>query len=108
MSLKVIVFFLLSVALVIFTVQNQILINIRFLEWELKDIPLFMVLIAGLIFGFLLALMLQLPRIMRLKRELKNVINELENDNVVAEPDEEITSEGISMGKDYKGGFFSE
>lgn len=108
MSFKVIVFFLLSVALVIFTVQNQILINIRFLEWELTDIPLFMVLIAGLVFGFLLALMLQLPRIMRLKRELKNVINELENDNAVAEPDEEITSEGISMGSDYKGGFFNE
>ena len=108
MSFKVIVFFLLSVALVIFTIQNQILINIRFLEWELKDVPLFMVLIAGLVFGFLLALMLQLPRIIRLKRELKKVINELENDHAVAEVDEEITSEGISMGSDYKGGFFSE
>jgi uncharacterized integral membrane protein len=108
MSLKVIVFFLLSVALVIFTVQNQILINIRFLEWELKDIPLFMVLIAGLVFGFFLALMLQLPRILRLKKELKSVINELENDNAIAEPDEEVNSEGISMGSDYKGGFFNE
>ena len=108
MSGKVIVFFILSVLLVIFTYENQISIDIRFLQWELKEVPLVMVLIAGLIFGFLLALMLQLPTIIRLKRELKKVINELENDNVVADADEDITSEGVSMGSDEKGGFFNE
>lgn len=108
MSGKVIVFFVFSVLLVIFTIQNQLMINIRFLEWELKEVPLVMVLIAGLIFGFLLAMMLQLPTILRLKKELKKVINELENDNVVADADEDINSEGISMGSDYKGGFFNE
>ena len=108
MSGKVIVFFVFSVLLVIFTFQNQLLIDIRFFKWELTEVPLVMVLIAGLIFGFLLAMMLQLPTIIRLKRELKKVINELENDNAVADSDEEITSEGISMGKDYKGGFFNE
>lgn len=108
MSGKVIVFFVFSVLLVIFTFQNQLLIDIRFFKWHLTDVPLVMVLIAGLIFGILLAMMLQLPTIIRLKRELKKVINELENDNAVADSDEEITSEGISMGKDYKGGFFSE
>lgn len=108
MSGKVIVFFVFSVLLVIFTFQNQLVINIRFLEWELKDVPLVMILIAGLIFGFLLAMMLQLPTILRLKKELKKVINELENDNVVADADEDVNSEGISMGSDYKGGFFNE
>ena len=108
MSGKVIVFFILSILLIIFTIQNELLINIRFFKWEMTDVPLVMVLIAGLIFGFLLAMMMQLPRIMRLKRQLKEVINELENDNAVADKDDDITSEGIRMGSDYKGGFFNE
>ena len=108
MSGKVIVFFILAALLIIFTVQNELLINIRFFKWEMTNVPLVMVLIAGLIFGFLLALMTQLPRIMHLKRQLKDVINELENDNVVADKDDDITSEGIKMGSDYKGGFFNE
>ena len=108
MSGKVIVFFILSVLLIIFTFQNELLINIRFFKWEMTDVPLVMVLIAGLIFGFLLAMMMQLPRIMKLKRELKQVINELENDNAVAESDDDVTAEGIKMGSDYKGGFFNE
>ena len=108
MSGKVIVFFILSVLLIIFTIQNELLINIRFFKWEMTDVPLVMVLIAGLIFGFLLALMTQLPKILQLKRQLKDVINELENDNAVADKDDDITAEGIKMGSDYKGGFFNE
>ena len=46
---------------------------------------------------------------MKLKKELKDVISELESPKQVeADSDEEITSEGISMGSDYKGGFFNE
>jgi len=108
MSGKVIVFFILSVLLIIFTIQNHLLINIRFFHWEITDVPLVLILVAGLIFGFLLALMMQLPRIMKLKRELKKVINELENDHAVADKDDDITEEGIKMGSDYKGGFFNE
>lgn len=109
MSGKVVIFFILSVLLIIFTIQNQLLINIRFFKWEMTDVPLVLVLIAGLIFGFLLALMMQLPKIMKLKRELKSVIDELENPTKIeAGSDEEVTEEGISMGSDYKGGFFNE
>lgn len=109
MSGKVIVFLALLVLLIIFTIQNQLLIDIRFFKWEIEEVPLVVVLIAGLIFGFLLALMMQLPKIMKLKKELKSVINELESPkHVEADIDEEITSEGISMGSDYKGGFFNE
>ena len=109
MSGKVVVFFILSVLLIIFTVQNQLLINIRFFKWEMTEVPLVLVLVAGLIFGFLLALIMQLPRIMKLKRELKNVIDELENPKKIeADSDEDETSEGVSMGSDYKGGFFNE
>lgn len=109
MSGKVIAFFILSVLLIVFTIQNQLLIDIKFFHWKMTEVPVVLVLIAGLIFGFLLALMMQLPKIMRLKRELKNVIRELENPKRIdADLDEEVTSEGISMGSDYQGGFFNE
>ena len=109
MSWKTIVFTILAVLLVIFTIQNRLLINLRFLDWEIKDVPLFAVLISGLIFGYLLALMLHLPRIIKLRRELKKVVRELEkSEEIVADKDEEVTSEGVSMGKDYEGGFFNE
>ena len=109
MSWKTIVFTILAVLLVIFTIQNQLLINLRFIDWELKDVPLVAVLIFGLVFGFLLALMLQLPRIIKLRRELKKVVRELEkSEEIVADKDEEVTSEGVSMGSDYEGGFFNE
>ena len=109
MSWKVITFLILTVLLVIFTVQNQLLLNIKFIHWEMKDVPVVYVLLFGLIFGFLLSMMIQLPTIMRLRRDLKKVVKELEkSDNIVADKDEVVDSEGVSMGSDYKGGFFNE
>jgi len=109
MSWKVIVFLVLSVLLVIFTVQNQISIDIKFFHWEIIEVPVVYVLLFGLIFGFLLASMMQLPRIIKLKRELKKVVRELEeSEEIVPEKDEVVDSEGVSMGSDYKGGFFNE
>jgi len=109
MSWKVITFLILTVLLVIFTVQNQLLLNIQFIHWEMKDVPIVYVLLFGLIFGFLLSMMIQLPTIMRLRRELKKVVRELEkSEEIVADKDEVVDSEGVSMGSDYKGGFFNE
>ena len=109
MSWKVIVFFILAVLLVIFTVQNQILLNLKFFHWEITDVPVVYILLSGLIFGFLLASMMQLPRILKLKRELKKVVTELKkSEEIVATKDELVDSEGVSMGSDYKGGFFNE
>ena len=109
MSWKSVVFTILAVLVIIFTIQNQLLINLKFLSWELTDVPLVVVLIFGLVFGFLLALILQLPRIIKLRRELKKVVRELEkSDQIKADKDEEVTSEGVSMGSDYQGGFFNE
>ena len=109
MSGKVIIFFVLAVLLTIFTFQNQIQINIKFLHWEIADVPLVVVLLSGLIFGFLLAMMMQLPRIIKLKKELKKVVTELEkSEQIEADKDEDVNSEGVSMGSEYKGGFFNE
>jgi uncharacterized integral membrane protein len=109
MSWKVILFLILLVLLVIFTVQNQIVLNIQFLHWELKDVPVIYILLFGLVFGFVLSMIIQLPTIMRLRRELRKVMREIEESEKI-EPDhsEVVDSEGISMGKDYKGGFFNE
>jgi uncharacterized integral membrane protein len=109
MSWKVIVFFILAVLLVIFTVQNQILMNLKFFQWEITDVPVVYILLSGLIFGFLLASMMQLPRILKLKRELKKVVTELKkSEEIIATKDELVDSEGVSMGSEYKGGFFNE
>ncbi len=109
MSGKVIVFFVLAVLLTIFTFQNQIQINIKFFHWEIIDVPLVVVLLSGLIFGFLLAMMMQLPRIIKLKKELKKVVTELEkSEEIVADKDEDVNSQGVSMGSEYQGGFFNE
>ena len=67
------------------------------------------VLVFGLIFGFLLAMMMQIPTILKLRRELRKVIREIESSEKI-EPvkDEEGGSGDVSMGNDYKGGFFNE
>jgi len=109
MSWKVITFLILTVLLVIFTVQNQLLLNIKFIHWEMEDVPVVYVLLFGLIFGFLLSMTIQLPTIIKLRRDLKKVVHELEkSEEIVADKDEVVDSEGVSMGSDYKGGFFNE
>lgn len=109
MSWKVIIFLILTVLLVIFTVQNQLLLNIKFIHWEMVDVPVVYVLLFGLIFGFLLSMMIQLPTIIRMRRELRKVVRELErSEEIMADKDEVVDSEGVSMGSDYKGGFFNE
>ncbi|MFY9151546.1 MAG: LapA family protein [Prolixibacteraceae bacterium] len=109
MSWKSITFTIFLVLIIIFTVQNHILIDIKFITWEIPGIPLVVVLLFGLIFGFLTAMMMELPRIIKLKRELKRVVQELEaSEKIVADNDEDVNSEGVSMGSDYNGGFFNE
>lgn len=109
MSWKVVIFLLLATLLVTFTVQNQLLLDIKILKWELTEVPVIYVLISGLIFGFLLSAIIQLPTILRLRRELRNVVRELEeSEHIEPVHEEDGSSEDVSMGKDYKGGFFNE
>jgi uncharacterized integral membrane protein len=109
MSWKTIFFLILSVLLVIFTVQNHILINLRFFNYEINEVPVVYVLLSGLVFGFLLASIMQLPRILKLRRELNRVVKELEeSEDISPINSEEDHPEGVSMGKDYEGGFFNE
>lgn len=110
MSWKTVTFLILLILLIIFTVQNHILINLRFFTWEILDVPLVYVLLFGLIFGFLLASIMQLPRILKLRRELKRVVKELEESEKITPSGngDDDNPEGVSMGSDYEGGFFNE
>ncbi len=109
MTWKTFTFLVLLVLLIVFTVQNHILINLRFFTWELIDVPLVYVLLFGLIFGFLLASIMQLPRILKLRRELKRVVKELEeSEKITPSANDDDNPEGVSMGSDYEGGFFNE
>lgn len=109
MSWRTILFTIIAVLLVIFSIQNHITVSLKFLSWELNEVPLVFVLLGGFIFGFLLAQILQMPRIYKLKRELKNARRDLENAKPkVTEPDKIAKTEDTSMGSDYQGGFFND
>jgi uncharacterized integral membrane protein len=109
MSWKTVAFLILSALLIVFTVQNHILIDLKFFKWELIEVPLVYVLLFGLIFGFMLASIMQLPRILKLRKELRRVVKELEeSEKISPEHGEDDNPEGVSMGSDYKGGFFNE
>lgn len=107
MNWRTILFTIIAVLLVIFTIQNPIQVSLKFLSWELNNVSLVFVLLGALIFGFFMAQILQMPRIFKLKRALKKALRDLENSkNQVSEPDKKDLSEGVSMGDDYEGGFF--
>ncbi len=107
---KIIVFLVLAVLLLIFTLQNAILVTIKLLFWEIKDVRLVYILIVGLMLGFLLALIMPFLKRSKLNQELKRMSRESgisgETKEDLDPDDEEVTSEGVSMGSDYKGGFF--
>jgi lipopolysaccharide assembly protein A len=109
MSIKVIIYLIFAALVAIFTYQNQILIDIRFLQWEIINVPLFVILLIGIICGFFLDLIFQRSRIIQLKRELKKVVVDLKRSEEI-EPmsEDKVDTEGVSMGRDYKGGFFTE
>jgi len=77
MSIKVFIYLIFAALVAIFTYQNQILIDIRFLQWDITNVPLSVILVIGVICGFFLDLIFQRAKIVRLKRELKKVVVDL-------------------------------
>ncbi len=71
MSAGIIIVLILALLLVIFTLQNTVLINLNVFFWELTDVPLVLALIICLISGFLIAFFLYFPKIWRLKAKIK-------------------------------------
>ena len=71
MSAGIIIILLLALLLVIFTLQNTVLISLNLLFWEIHDVPLVLALIICLILGFTVALAFYTPKIWKLKSKIK-------------------------------------
>lgn len=118
MQAVIILFLILAVLLVIFTLQNQMEVGIQLFFWEIKDVPLVLLIIACLVLGYLLAAIYFYPRLWKSKRELKKLIRfnkelkELhEMDHPEKEKTEEVTDpEGIELDDDEEddSSFFKE
>jgi len=71
MSAGIIIILLLALLLVIFTLQNTVLISVNVLFWRLTEVPLVLALIICLIIGFLVAILFYSPKIWRLKSRIR-------------------------------------
>jgi uncharacterized integral membrane protein len=68
----------LAVLLVIFTLQNQEKVTLKFFFWTIHEIPAALLLVITLLLGYLIPYMLLIPRIWKLKSELKRTRMEKE------------------------------
>lgn len=73
MSAGVIILLVLALLLVIFTLQNTVLISLNVFFWKLTDVPLVLALIVCLIFGFLIAFLLYSGKILKLKARIREL-----------------------------------
>lgn len=107
MNWKTILIIIISALLITFTIQNSVVVSLKFLVWEITGIPLVLVLISGLVSGYIIAALIKMPKIFSLKRELNSVTRELE-ELKKAETEDSDNKGDVSMGKYHHGGFFSE
>ncbi len=106
MSVGIIILLILALLLVIFTLQNSVLISLKLFIWELSDVPLVLALIVTLILGFLVAGSIYYPKIWKLKSKIKEqqkLINEKEMID-----QEGIHPEGIEISGGSDKGFFND
>jgi len=108
MSAGIIILLILALLLVIFTLQNTVLISLKVFFWELTDVPLVLALIVCLISGFLIAFFLYSPKIWRLKtkvREQQKLLSRLRTEKTTYELDAD--SDDIEITGDDGDSFFS-
>lgn len=102
MSAGIIVLLILALLLVIFTLQNTVLITLNVFFWKITDVPLVLTLIICIILGAILALSFAYPKLWKLKGQLKEKqkkINALESSQVHAP--EKTHIEGIEITDQY-------
>lgn len=96
MSAGIIILLLLALLLVIFTLQNSMPIDIKFLLWQFSEVPFVLTLLICVLIGFIAAVIVNYPKIWRLKSTVKSLQKEL--NNLKAELDEEENHpEGVKM-----------
>ncbi len=74
MQLIIIIILVLAVLLVIFTLQNSIEITLHIFFWEIANVPLVLVLICCVIFGYIIAAIYFYPRLWKTKKEYNQLI----------------------------------
>ncbi len=67
-----------AVLLVVFTLQNQEKVGVRLFFWNVKNIPLALLIIICLLLGYLIPYISLLSRVWRLKKELKQTREEVD------------------------------
>lgn len=98
MSVGIILLLILALLLVIFTLQNTVLISLKIFFWEVTDVPLVLTLIICIIAGAILAFALTYPKIWKLKGQLKETqkrLTKLEEQN--SEALESPHAEGVEI-----------
>jgi uncharacterized integral membrane protein len=65
--------FIFAIIIMVFSLQNLMAVNVRFIIWESRDIPLALVITGSAFLGALLTFMLGLMRSYKLKRNIKNL-----------------------------------
>ena len=103
--------------LVIFTLQNSIEITLHIFFWEIANVPLVLVLICCVIFGYIIAAIYFYPWLWKTKKEYNQLIKfneelkELHDLNHVEnETEEELNPEGVEFDDedDENDSFFKE
>lgn len=72
---------ILGIILVVFALQNAISVSVKFLVWQIPEIPLVLLLLSAILIGVILSALSSYPAKQRLKKEkrkLKERIDELE------------------------------
>ena len=77
MTAGIIIILLLALLLVIFTLQNSVAIDVKLLFWQLDQVPLVLTLLICIIIGFIIAMILNYPKVWRLKSTIKSLQKEL-------------------------------
>ena len=73
MQIAIIFILILAILLVIFTLQNSVVITIHAFFWEINNVPLVLLLLVCIIIGYIVAVIYFYPRIWKLKKENKHL-----------------------------------
>ncbi|HKJ41718.1 MAG TPA: LapA family protein [Sunxiuqinia sp.] len=109
MSIGIVVLLILALLLVIFTLQNTMLISLNVFFWKITDVPLVLALIVCIILGAILTLSFTYPKLWKLRTQLKEKqrrIKELEGNQL--NPEEKIHPEGIELPDENDESFFKD
>lgn len=76
MQIFIVLFLIIAVLLVIFTLLNSSDITLNLFFWEFKDVPLVLVLLSTIVLGFILGFLYFYPKIWKARSEKKKIVKE--------------------------------